>query len=120
MPHAVSGARGREQLSEKTKISSDRVLELCEANETIRWAWDRAKVDQKDLDERRSSWPSWRRLAECERQRLASLDRKRELIAEEHAHHYVTKQTDVQQGKQHEVERKLNTDECAILHSRKG
>ena len=38
MPHAVSGARGRgEQLSEMTKIiTSDRVLELGEANETFR------------------------------------------------------------------------------------
>ena len=23
-------------------------------------AWDRVKVDQKDLDEHRNSWPSWR------------------------------------------------------------
>ena len=58
----VSGARGRgERLSEAAKtVTSDRVLELGEANETIRWAWDRAKVDQKDMDERRNSWPSWR------------------------------------------------------------
>ena len=38
MSHAVSGARGRgERLSEATEtITSDRVLELAEANETIR------------------------------------------------------------------------------------
>ena len=61
MPHAVSGARGRvEQLSEMTKIiTSDRVLELGEAK-PFDEAWDRAKVDQKDLDEHRNSWPSWR------------------------------------------------------------
>ena len=56
MRHAVSGARGRvEQLSEMTKIITlDWVLELGEAN------WDRVKVDQKDLDEHRNRWPSWR------------------------------------------------------------
>ena len=39
MPRCVSDARGRgELLSEATKIiTSDRVLELGEANETIRW-----------------------------------------------------------------------------------
>ena len=39
MPHDVSGARGRgEQLPEMTKIITlDQVLELGEANETIRW-----------------------------------------------------------------------------------
>ena len=40
MPHAVSGARGRvEPLSEAaTTITSDKVLELGEASETIRWS----------------------------------------------------------------------------------
>ena len=64
------GARGRgERLSEATKIiTSDRVLELGEANETIRWVWDRVNVDQKDLDERRNR-PSWRQSRESKQLR---------------------------------------------------
>ena len=62
------------------------------------------KVDQKDLDEHRNSWPSWRRSADRERQRWATLGWDRELIAEEHAHHRVKEQTNVQQSKQREDE----------------
>ena len=55
--HTEPGARGRgEQLSEVTKITtSDRVVRQTKPFDE---AWDGAKVDQKDLDERRNSWTS--------------------------------------------------------------
>ena len=46
-----------------------------------------------------------------------SLGRDRELNADDDAHHRVTEQTNVQRGKQHEDDWKLDTDLCAILHS---
>ena len=93
-------------------------------------AWDRVKVDQKiwtntgtagplgvnpvhakssgqtkerdrsadASDVRRSK--AWERRRRSERQRLASLGRDRELIADGDAHHRVTEQTIVQRGKQ--------------------
>ena len=50
-----------------------------------------------------------RRSAETERQRLASLDGERELIADDDAHHRVTERTNVQQGKRHEDEYSIHS-----------
>ena len=126
----MSGARGQaEPLSEAAKTTtSDGVLEFD-------GAWDRAKVHQKDLDERRNSWPSWRQShtgnelrTDDERDRCRRLRRLNKRGAgteasisqngtttlgdsrsDEDAHHRVTERPNVQQGKQHEDEYSIHS-----------
>ena len=100
-------------------------------------AWGRAKVDQKDLDEHRNSWPSWRqfrpgeeRRTDDERERCGDSGDVRRSKALERASISRIGTTTLrdsrsgprvdcwmQQGKQHEDEWKLNTDGNAIFHS---
>ena len=114
--HAVSGARGRgEPLSKETKIiTSDLVLELGEANETIRWY--RVKVDQKDPDERRNSRTSWRHShtgagteVSISRNGTTTLGESPSGPRVDCAHHGVTERTNVQQGKQYEDEYSIHS-----------
>ena len=78
-------------------------------------AWDRVKVDQKDLDGGSKALGRRRRSAATERQRLATLGRDRGLIADDDAHHHVTKQINVQQDKQ--LENRIN---AYTISSRRG
>ena len=111
MPHAVCQVQEAEASScGRQQRPSPRIGCWSSARQSkpLDEAWDRVKVDQKDLDEHRNRWPFWRRSAATERQRSASLDRATRVDCW------------MQQDRQHEDEWKLNTDECANLHSRES
>ena len=103
----MSGARGRGQLSEMTKIiSSDRVLEPGEANETIRWGLGP-----------REGGPEGSGRTQEQLALLTSISRNGTTTLGE-SRSGTRVDCWMQQGRQHEDEWKLNTDVCAILHSR--